>query len=103
MLNPLRRVQLREHALAGLAQRHHLGQFVAVQLHQTADVPMRHHHQVTVVVGKLVEHDDGPRSEVHDQRLARGGLERRAEDAARRLSAGISHVAESPGGPQAIH
>src|SRR5262245_32277557 len=67
-------------------------------------MPVRHDHQMAVVVRKLVENDVGGMSAVNDQRIALAAGGHVTENAGGLLgAAGLGHVGKSPGGPEAVH
>src|SRR2546428_597908 len=79
------------------ASPHQVGELPGRWRTERPPVPVRHHHEVTVVVRVEIENDVA--GAAADQNEAVAGLTEDAIDA-RVRTAGRRHVGESPGGPE---
>src|SRR5687767_13878082 len=99
-------VGLAQRGLASLREQAHLVHLAGRELRERGLVPVRHHHQVAVVIGVKVEDDVGELALEDEEILIERGCAGRlagaqAEDAP--LWFGVGHVLQPPRRPKMIH
>src|SRR6185369_3513058 len=108
-VDTVRRIGLSERHLGEPGQRHQLRAFVRVGRRKIADVAVRHHHQMSVIVGIKIEDDVAETARVEDQ--VGVSAPRLAEDAGAVVGrgafvltvGGTRHVGQPPGRPEVFH
>jgi hypothetical protein len=101
-VQPVRLVGLLEHGFGPLGEHGHFVQLLGREARQRADVAVRDHHEMTVVVREQVEDDEAGGAGEDDEGVRIGKLRGAAEDAPL-VGLAARHVGQSPRAPETIH
>ena len=99
----VRMIDRGQRLLGALRERHELRELRIGEIRQPADMPVRHDHEMAVVVRILVQQDERPLPAMNDERLGVEVRQRVTENARRRHDARLSHVGQPPRGPEPLH